>query len=550
MTRLYLPLSRRTFVKLGATSAAAAAIGCDPATAPVDGGVPPRDAPPATDAGRPDVGPARMETVENLIIGSGFGGAITAHRLAQAGHSSVVLERGRRWTVTTPGEDVFSSMGIGEADNRSVFLAPQQPLPGIPRHPDFEPYTGVLERIYGNGMDIVCAAAVGGGSIVYSGMMVKPPRDLFEEVFPAGVSYDEMDTTWYPMVQATIVPAASRLPDDILALPQWTATRTFLEQAEAAGYTAERILCGFDWEMARAEARGDIPAQLLHGSYIFGLNSGAKATLDRSYLGMAESSGMCEVRPLHWAQRIGRESDGSYRVEVDRIDEHGVIQEAIVFRAQKLFLCAGTANSTGLLLRAEAEGTITGLPSTLGEGFGNNGQHILARSGVGVDTGTRQAGPACAILFDYANRVALENGPAPIGGEILIGTGQGIPTGRGRLVWDAAAGKVSTMWTPDLDMESLDAALAVIDHLNKVNGGARITLPGLDQSVTFHPLGGCVMGETTDLFGRIPGLPGLYVIDGALLPGCTPLSNPFWTVSANSERCIATILAEDFGGAP
>ena len=550
MTRLYLPLSRRTFVKLGATTAAAAALGCEPGTSPTDSGVPGRDAPAPPPAGRPPLGPARMETVENLIIGSGFGGSITAHRLALAGHASVVLERGRRWTVTTPGDDVFSDMGIGEADNRSSFLAPQQPLPGIPRHRDFDLYTGVLERIFGDGIDIVCPAAVGGGSIVYSGMMVQPPRALFTEVFPAGISYDEMDTVWYPMVRSVIVPAASSLPDDILALPQWTATRTFIEQAEIAGYDVQRILCGFDWEMARAEARGDIPPQLIRGSYIFGLNSGAKATLDRSYLGIAESSGMAEVRPLHWVQRVGRNTDGTYRVEVDRIDENGVIQEAIVFSATRLFLCAGTANSTGLLLRAAAEGTITGLPSTLGEGFGNNGQHILARGGVGVNTGERQAGPACAMIFDEPNRIAMENGRAPIGGEILISTGQGIPSGRGRLVWDAATGKVSTMWTPDLDQEAHDAALGIIDRLNAMNTGTRTTLPGLDVSITFHPLGGCVMGQTTDLFGRVVGVPGLYVIDGALLPGCTPLSNPFWTVSANSERCIATILAEDFGGAP
>lgn len=548
MTRVYLPLSRRTFVKLGATTAASAAIGCTPDAQPVDGGT---DAPRPTDAGRadvgrPDVGPARMETVENLIIGSGFGGSITAHRLAQAGHSSVMLERGRRWTVTEPGGNVFSDMGIGEADNRSVFLASQQPLPGIPRHTPFEPYTGVLERIFGDGIDIVCAAGVGGGSIVYSGMMVQPPRALWEEVMPSGLSYDEFDTNWYPMVRSTIVPTATQLPDDILALPQWTATRTFLQQAETAGYTAERIFCGFDWELARAEARGDIPAQLIHGSYIFGLNSGAKATLDKSYLGMAEDSGMCDVRPLHWVQRIGRNADGTYRVEVDRIDENGIPQEAIVFTATKLFLCAGTANTTGLLLRAASEGTITGLPSSLGEGFGNNGQHIVARGNVGVDTGETQAGPACAMIFDYENRIAMENGPAPIGGETLISTGQGIPSGRGRLVWDATTGKVSTVWTPDLDAEAAAAAMVILETLNAANGGTIANLPGLNQSVTFHPLGGCCMGTTTDLYGRFDGLPGLYALDGSLLPGCTPCSNPFWTVSANAERCIATILAEDF----
>ena len=81
------------------------------------------------------------------------------------------------------------------------------------------------------------------------------------------------------------------------------------------------------------------------------------------------------------------------------------------------------------------------------------------------------------------------------------------------------------------------------------NGGEDGTSSlGLDVSITFHPLGGCVMGETTDLYGRVNGVSNLYVIDGSLIPGVTPLSNPFWTISANSERCIERIIAEDFGG--
>lgn len=138
-----------------------------------------------------DGGPA-SERVDTLILGSGFGGSITALRLAQAGHRSVVLERGRRWTIHTPGEDVFSSMRPGDIDMRSTWLAEQQPLPGIPAGRRMALYTGVLEKIYGNGIDIVCAAGVGGGSLVYSGMMVQPPRDFFEEVFPTR----SPTTTW------------------------------------------------------------------------------------------------------------------------------------------------------------------------------------------------------------------------------------------------------------------------------------------------------------------------------------------------------------------
>ena len=67
-------------------------------------------------------GPA-SERVDTLILGSGFGGSISAYRLAMAGHRTVLLERGRRWTINTPGEDVFSSMRPGEIDMRSTWLA-------------------------------------------------------------------------------------------------------------------------------------------------------------------------------------------------------------------------------------------------------------------------------------------------------------------------------------------------------------------------------------------------------------------------------------------
>jgi cholesterol oxidase len=524
--RIFLPLSRRTFVKLAAAGAAGAAIG---------------------GCGSPG---ADVEEVENLIIGSGFGGSISAFRLAEAGHSSVLLERGRRWTVETPGDDVFSDMGYtneGGADdrydNRSAWLASSQPLPGIPPGRPLAPYTGVLERIYGDGIDVVCPAGVGGGSLVYSGMMVRPPNDLFEAVFPAGVTADAM-TPYYDRVFGLMQPAP--IPDSLLDLPQWIASRTFIEQAERAGVTVERILCAFDWERAALEVTGEIPPQL-----IFGLNSGAKRSLDRVYLGMAEASGLCDVRPLHWAQRIVR--DGArWRVEVDEIDESGAVLQARVFSARRLFVCAGTMNTTGLLQRAAAEGTIADLPETLGEGFGNNGQHIMAREGVGVDTGAFQAGPACIMMFDHSAPIAMENGPAPLGMErqLLIGTGQGVPSGRGRISWDAAQGKVVPHWDAANDAEAAGHARALLERLNMVNGGtdATASLLGADLSITFHPLGGCVMGQTTDLHGRVMGQDGLYVIDGSLIPGVTPLSNPCWTISANAERCIERILAEDFAG--
>lgn len=540
MTRLYLPLSRRTFVRMSAYGAAAAAVGGLSAC--------------GTPTGTP-------EQVENLIIGSGFGGSISAYRLAEMGHSSVVLERGKRWDVHTPGENVFCNMGLGEADNRSSWLADRQPLPGIPPvGRPFQHYTGVLEKIIGDGINIVCAAGVGGGSLVYSGMTVQPPQDLFDEVFAGtGVTWAEMNATYYPRARM-MMNTPTQLPDDIFNHPRWIATHTFLAQADAAGYTtggtgrksSDRLYCAFDWDGARLERDGMIPEQLMRGSYILGLNSGAKGSLNKQgyYLALAEASGHCEVRPLHWAQRIIQRADG-WLVEIDVIDTSGTVMEQRQILARRLFVCAGTANTTGLLLRAKAERTIEGLPDAIGEYFGNNGQHIMARKGVGVDTLSLQSGPACAMIFDYDARIGMENGPAPLpymtDEQVLISTGQGIPDTLGTITWDAANGKIVPHWQPSFDMGAKNAAIDILNALNTHNAGTIATDElQLGESITFHPLGGCVMGHATDSFGRVMGQTNLYVLDGALIPGSTPCSNPYWTISANAERCIETILRDDF----
>jgi cholesterol oxidase len=60
----------------------------------------------------------------------------------------------------------------------------------------------------------------------------------------------------------------------------------------------------------------------------------------------------------------------------------------------------------------------------------------------------------------------------------------------------------------------------------------------------YHPLGGCVLGKATDAYGRLPGHPGLYVVDGSLVPGSTGV-NPFVTITALAERNIEKIIKTD-----
>jgi len=66
------------------------------------------------------------------------------------------------------------------------------------------------------------------------------------------------------------------------------------------------------------------------------------------------------------------------------------------------------------------------------------------------------------------------------------------------------------------------------------------------NNVTYHPLGGCVMGQATDMIGRLAEYPNLYVNDSTLLPGIAACSNPAYLIAGTAERNIDKIIKEDF----
>lgn len=477
-----------------------------------------------------------------LIVGSGFGGSIAALRLAEAGIGATVLERGRRWVIGDG--NTFCSMR--EPDERAAWMSRETHI-GITSR--VRRYAGLVERFDGDNIDAIVGAAVGGGSLVYAGMMVQPPRNLFESVFPSAVSYDDMLSRWYPRV-AEVMPM-QRLPDDVLASDTYIATRVFIEQAERAGLTTELNMSAIDWELVRAEIRGELPPEAMLGDYLYGLNSGAKGQVDRTYLARAEASGLVDVRPLHQVTRVALDASGGYRVECERIDEQGTVLETLAFRAPALFLAAGSIHSTRLLIEARARGEMPMLSADIGEGWGHNGQHIYMRSGLGLEVGPYQGGPPSVVIRDLDNPympVTVEHGAAPFGYDCgcLICPSSSMNDGLGRLRWDAASERTVLEWSPENGVTSKMAAEDVGRRLNEANGGTSGPIPGQSRKSTFHPLGGVVMEHGADTFGRVSGYPGLYVVDGALVPGCTPTANPAWTIAALAERALDTIVREDF----
>lgn len=479
-----------------------------------------------------------------LIIGSGFGGGVSALRFAEAGVPVTVLERGRRWPITE-ARDTFCSMR--EPDERSAWLTTESPIGLIRR--GLTPYTGVVERFVGDNIDAMIGSAVGGGSLAYAGMLLRVPRTLWGSVFPADVSYDDMENVWYPRV-SELLPGHT-IPSDILESAPYEPARIFMDHAMRAGLELEMISQAIDWDLVRGELDGSLPAEAIAGDYIYGLNSGAKGSIDRTYVAAAEATGLCDLRPLHQVVSVASSPGGGFRVECERIAEDGTVLERITFLAPVLVMSAGSVHSTRLLVEARGRGAMPSLPTEIGEHWGQNGQHIFVRGRLTENTGALQGGPPFVVIRDLDNAVApvtIEYGAAAWGFEShsLICPGSSIPDAFGGFRYDAAEDRAVLEWDPASKVTARAAAESVGEQLNAAAGGENQTLPGRSRESTFHPLGGCVAGRACDTFGRVRGVPGLYVVDGALVPGVTPTCNPAWTITALAERALDTILREDF----
>lgn len=114
-----------------------------------------------------------------------IGGGVTALRLAEAGVPVLVLERGLRWP-TGPNADTFPSAAT--PDKRGLWYKSAPNLFGKPVA--FDLYPGLLEAVPGERMTVLCAAGVGGGSLVYQGMSLQPGRHVFDSEFPEQLDWE------------------------------------------------------------------------------------------------------------------------------------------------------------------------------------------------------------------------------------------------------------------------------------------------------------------------------------------------------------------------
>src|SRR5690349_10217281 len=306
------------------------------------------------------------ERVDVCIVGSGFGGSISASRLSDLYRAAgadpkniLVLERGARFKHT----GFRQSMAIG---NLARIYNLIQSSGGA----------GSIVAPGPNGVQVVTANAVGGGSNLYLAASLRSPQETFERrdhraddgadrrMWPKQISRTALDP-YYARAEAGLRVNRPTWSQVSKSGGLWAAT------LNAAGHTCDRVPLAIDPHRC-------VDAKWCHTGCIFG----AKNTVNTNYLASAERAGV-RVRPSRQAESIRRSTTAGYRyvVTASVIDNDGpnptrqpAQGESEEIECKVLILSAGAMANAPLLMRSQA--ALPSLSSQVGHHLGVNGDHI------------------------------------------------------------------------------------------------------------------------------------------------------------------------------
>jgi cholesterol oxidase len=516
-----------------------------------------------------------------VIVGSGFGGAVAACRLAEAGRDVLVLERGREWAPQDyprePGDDWIWDVDEPHRQNGWIDLR-------------------IMDDMW-----VAQGAGVGGGSLIYANVSVDAPDGAFDDGWPAAINAQVL-RPHYARVAQMLRPA--ELPDNQLT----ERTRLMREAAEKTGAASRfrklplAVTFAEDWNPEAPDPTSDMHSQrwtnpqgieqgtCVHcGNCDIGCTVRAKNTLDLNYLAAARNAG-AHIQPLSLVSHI-EPLGGGWRVHYCRL-EYGKRIPSYV-DARQVMLAAGSLGSTEILLRSRDEyRTLRNLSPALGRNWSSNGDFLTPAIYHGRDIAPT-VGPTISAAIDYldgsrggarffvedggfpnvignyvAARLARKCGPferkllqklrATFGEnpfrEIMPWFGQAVDGGDGRLYlgrrWYAPWRRVLKLdWDATRSQPGVDGLAAMHRELSVATGGKPLATPSwtnFGMLVTPHPLGGCnmatspaagVVDDRCAVFGQV----GLYVVDGSVVPRPIGL-NPSKTIAALAERCCTLLL--------
>ncbi|MEU0302808.1 GMC family oxidoreductase [Streptomyces sp. NPDC006175] len=527
-----------------------------------------------------------------LVVGSGFGGAVSALRLSEKGYRVGVLEAGRRFTRATLPKNSW--------DIKNYLWAPALGLFGIQR-------VHLLGKVM-----VLAGAGVGGGSLNYANTLYVPPAPFFEDRQWADITdwkdelapyYDQAKRMLGVRLNPTVTPADVHLKSVAESMGvgdtfHLAPVGVFFGDGQDADGTARTKPGGKTPDPYFGGAGPDRTACSQCGECMTGCRHGAKNTLNENYLHLAQKAGAV-IHPMTSVVAVTDSPDGGYRVST--VPTHRRRKaEPSVLRARKVVIAAGTYGTQTLLHTMKDEGLLPRLSSRLGELTRTNSEGL-----VGAQTSDRRYrrkhGTAKA---DFTQGVAITSSIHPDENThiepVRYGKGSNamgaltilqVPYSTHRVLsWfgNVARHPVLTMrslsnrrWSErtiiGLVMQSLDNSLTAYRKPGGVGKGLLTARQGhgspnptqiaeatqgatllaqeingfagsnigelMGTPLTAHFLGGCPIGASPqegviDPYHRLYGHPGISVVDGSAVSANLGV-NPSLTITAQAERAMS-----------
>ncbi|QCQ90243.1 GMC family oxidoreductase [Rhodococcus sp. SGAir0479] len=514
-----------------------------------------------------------MTHYDVVVVGSGFGGSVAALRLTEKGYRVGVLEAGRRFADDELPETSWRL--------RKYLWAPWLGCYGVQR-------MHLLPNVL-----VMAGAGVGGGSLNYANTLYQPPSGFYQDPQWAGITDWEAELAPYyeqakRMLGVRENPTTTAADDVMRAVAEdlgvghtFTTTPVGVFFGEAGERVPDPYFGG-----AGPERTGCTEC----GSCMTGCRVGAKNTLVKNYLYLAEHAGAA-IHPMTTVEEVRPRAGGGYAITTRRTG--GVRKRRTTFTADQVVVAAGTYGTGRLLLTMRDRGVLPQLSPRLGTVVRTNSEAVLAAAaktrtvdythGVAITSsfhpddhthiepvrygkGSNAIGLLQALLTDGGGRtprllkavgVALRNPGAFLrtlsvrhwsertvialvmqtDDNSLELAGRRSVFGRRRITSRPGPGAAPPEWIP----VGHRVIRKVADRIGGDAGGSILDLVNIPM--TAHFLGGCVIGDSprtgvVDPYLRAYGQEGIHVVDGSVVSANLGV-NPSLTITAQAERAMA-----------
>jgi cholesterol oxidase len=512
-----------------------------------------------------------------VVIGSGFGGSVTALRLTEKGYRVGVLEAGRRFTPATLPKNSWHL--------RDYVWAPRLGCTGLQR-------IHLLKDCV-----ILAGAGVGGGSLNYANTLYEPPQPFYDD--PQWAHITDWRAELAPHYEQAkrmlgVVTNPSTTPSDV----EMQRLAEQFGKADTYRPTPVGVFFGRDGQLEPGRtvadpffggAGPDRTGCIQCGECMTGCRHGAKNTLVTNYLYLAEKNG-ADIHPLTTVTDVRPRPEGGYEVRTVRTGRWFARTDR-VFTADEVVFAAGTYNTQKLLHRLKA-GSLPHISDRLGYLTRTNSESLIGvrmwrpqqdyTQGVAITSswypdenthiepvrygkGSNAMGLLNTLLTDGGTRrhrwaqfvrAMLRNPlrlwlliPRKWSERVIILlvmqtlnnsiTVRRIRTRFGwtKLTSEQGAGEPNPTWIPVAN----EAARQLADNVGGMPGGTWGDL--LNIPMTAHFIGGCPIGDSpatgvVDPYHRLYGHPGVHVVDGSTLSANLGV-NPSLSITAQAERAMA-----------